>query len=97
MESLDNNLIAIGYASITSGAASAFSLPSVPERARAAFVSVENQAARYRLDGADPTDVEGHLLAVGEALKLDPNELRSIRFRSTSTLNDTTLRVTYFG
>lgn len=85
----------VGYQSISGGTATAFGL-TAPSGAQAAFITVENQALRYRVDGVDPTDTEGHLAPVGDALWLDEYELSTWRARSTSTTNATTVRVTYY-
>ncbi len=93
-----SDLPAIGYASLSGGTASAFGLPNIPANALAAIVSVEDQAARYRLDsGGIPTAVEGHLLSVGSIIAIGAVHLRAVRFISTSGVQPTTLRVTYLG
>lgn len=86
----------VGYESITGGTTAAFGL-TVPVGAQAALVTVETQALRYRVDGTDPTNTEGHLSPAGDTLWLDVYELSRWRARSTSTTTATTVRVTYYA
>lgn len=66
-----------------------------PEFHNYAFVSVEDQPVRFRIDGGDPTGVEGHALAAGDTLTLEGGQqvasFRAIRDSSAST--DATIRV----
>ena len=45
------------------------------------FVTVEDAAVRFRLDGSAPTSTVGHLLEVGDVLELETmGELATARF-----------------
>ena len=64
-------------------------------RAAVAFITVETQAVRYRLDGQNPTASVGHALLAGDVLELDGfweiDKFRVIRRDGA----DSTLRVSY--
>jgi len=61
---------------------------------QAAIVTVETEAIRCRLDGVDPTAVEGHLLQPGDVLELTSSrDLLHVRFISTGV--DAKLHVSY--
>lgn len=66
-----------------------------PEFHNYAFVTVEDQPIRFRLDGADPTDVEGHRLAAGDTLTIEGGQqvasFKAIRDSAASA--DATIRV----
>lgn len=62
---------------------------------RYAFVTVETAQVRFTIDGTAPTTTVGHLLEIGDILKLDSAEdlaaFRAIRTGSTSA----TIHCTY--
>lgn len=60
-----------------------------------AFVTVENAAVRYRVDGLAPTAAVGHQLLVNDIMEFaDSGRLRFVRFIRRDGL-DATLRVSY--
>lgn len=60
------------------------------------LLSLEDAAIRYRLDGEDPTTLEGHVLASGDVLSLR-GALALQQFRAVKdTITSGVLRVTYF-
>lgn len=66
-----------------------------PRPAFEAYVTVETDKVRYRLDGTDPTSTTGHELAAGDTLTITgTNNIRRAKFIRSGT-GDATLRVTY--
>lgn len=60
-----------------------------------AFITVENGAVRFRMDGTAPTASQGHELDVGDSLTLDSrDQIERIRFIRRNGV-DATLRVSY--
>ena len=60
-----------------------------------AFVTVESAAVRFRTDGTDPTAAIGHVLEVGDTLKLKGrDDLQKVKFIRRDGVS-ATLRVTY--
>jgi len=55
---------------------------------KSAFLTLETAQIRYRTDGTNPSATVGHLLEVGETLKLtsidEMNKFRAIRTGATS-------------
>jgi len=49
-----------------------------------ALITVETQPVRFRMDGVDPTAVEGHLLNVGDVLELEGGTA-VLQFRAIQT------------
>lgn len=70
--------------------------PGVARRARAAFLTVEGNAIRVRMDGAAPTAAVGHLLSPGDMLLVEGVEsvkrLKMIRQGAA----DGTVNITYY-
>ena len=67
------------------------------EIAGAVFITVETTNVRYRIDGGNPTDVEGHLLSVAAYQNLwlsDPSSIRNFRVLSTGA--NATLIITFY-
>ena len=60
-----------------------------------AFITVESNQIRYRIDSGVPTATVGHVLNAGDILELDTkDELMEIRFIRTGGA-DATIRVSY--
>lgn len=61
-----------------------------------AFLTVETDAIRYRIDGTDPTSSEGHQVASGGTIyladKVSCEQLKMIRVTT-----DATVKVTHYG
>lgn len=85
----------ITVSSTALGFTTATAFPTGLPPADAAFVSVETDSIRYRVDGLNPTDTVGHLVASGGSFwvygTLNCRKLRMIR-----VTNDATIRVTYY-
>ena len=65
------------------------------DHANEAFVTVESGAVRFRADGTDPTAAIGHVLEVGDTLRLESqNDLQKVRFIRRDGVS-ATLRVSY--
>lgn len=62
----------------------------------AAYITVETNPIRYRIDGTDPTTAEGHLVAANEYIWL-ANETAISNLKMIATGADATVRVTHFG
>lgn len=60
-----------------------------------AFITCEGSDIRYRFDGGDPTNEEGHYLSDGESLILDSHH-NIVQFRAIREGDrDAVLRITY--
>lgn len=66
------------------------------KRAVKAFITVESQPVRFRIDGTDPTAAVGHPLAAGDSISIEGEQnvsrLRLIR----SGASDATVQVTLY-
>ena len=61
-----------------------------------ALITVESHPMRYRLDGTDPTDTEGHLVDDGDTIVLT-SAADIAGFSAIRTTGDSaTIRVTYY-
>jgi hypothetical protein len=67
---------------------------TVPAAATVALVTAGANAIRYRLDGNDPTASVGHYVAANGNLEVFINDLKAVRFISTT--GTSVLFVTYF-
>ena len=68
---------------------------AMSEVAQVAFITIESQAVRYRIDGQDPTASVGHVIEAGGTLELEgPWELDKFRVIRRDA-SDATARVTY--
>ena len=57
-----------------------------------AFITLETDEVRYRVDGTDPTASEGHKLSPGDTLTLEGgNAIRN--FRAIRVTSDATIRI----
>ena len=84
-----------GFESITVSSTALPFTASAVESKTEAFVTVESQAVRYRVDGQVPTATVGHVLEAGAVLTLSgPWELDKFRVIRRDA-SDATLRVTY--
>ena len=83
------------YESITvAGTAIGFTAATM-DQAVEALVTVEAGAVRFRADGTDPTAAVGHVLEVGDVLKVrSQNDLQKIRFIRRDAVS-ATLRVSF--
>lgn len=58
-----------------------------------AYITVDDDSIRYRIDGGDPTTVLGHLALSGDVIELqNADEIRN--FRAIRVSNDAILQVT---
>jgi hypothetical protein len=85
--------------SVAVGLASASPSLTAGSSVRRAFISVEDDDVRWRADGTNPTDSEGHLVEVGDYLSfMDRNYddlLTKIRFIRVTA--DAKLKISYFN
>ena len=65
-------------------------------RAEGVLITVEGDQIRWRDDGTDPTDTEGHLANPGSTIELDGRN-RVEKFRAIRVTTDATLRVSYLA
>lgn len=86
---------AFGYEALTITNAAAVALTQATyEGALKAEITVEDNNVRYRLDGTDPTTIEGHELAPGDILVLDfTADIFNASFIAEA--GDAVIRVTY--
>ena len=83
------------FESITVSSTALALTENLSEVASLAFITVESQAVRYRIDGQDPTASVGHVIEAGGNLTLEgPWELDKFRVIRRDA-SDATLRVTY--
>lgn len=59
------------------------------------FITCEQASIRFRVDGADPTSTDGHILSAGNTLTLETYEVAS-KFKAISLGTQSILQVTYF-
>jgi hypothetical protein len=86
----------IGFQKLTvSNLAVGFTLPASPVT-RAAILTVETDAIRFRLDGSDPDASSGHIVAKDDSLELTNVQMVQ-NFKAIRVTNDATLNITYFG
>ena len=73
--------------------------PTLPDKAKRAFITAETQAVRWRADGTAPTADEGHVLAADDSISFTGANYRqlleNIQFIATSA-GDGALKITYF-
>jgi len=73
--------------------------PTLPARAKRAFITCETQAVRWRADGTPPSSTEGHVLAKDDSISFTGIDYRQllerIEFIATSS-GDGALKITYF-
>jgi len=86
---------AVTVSNVAVGFTAATIVPSGAAPARCAAITAENASCRFRIDGANPTAADGHLLNSGDSLVLwETNNLQ--RFRAIRTAGvDAMLRITY--
>ena len=91
----------VDYESITVNTAIGFTAAKIVlpisgsgRQADFAFVSVETDQIRYRLDGVAPTSSEGHLVSVGDSFEINGALLVS-QFLAIKVTNNATIKVTY--
>lgn len=74
---------------------SAVALPSIPEDAAGALITVEDQPIRATWDGTTPTSSVGHKYIDGDAFAI-ASRADLLRFRAIrSSSSDATLQITY--
>ena len=92
-----------GYATLavsTTAVALPAALSGTKENAQAAYVTVETNSVRYRVDGVDPTATEGHLMpaTVGPETGLwIYGSMNVVRARFIRASADGTVKVTYYS
>src|SRR5262245_26751354 len=67
---------------------------SVYQTARYAEITIEGDPLRFTVDGTPPTAAIGHLVSVGDIIRLDANE-DLVRFRAITTGAASVLCATY--
>lgn len=82
----------------STGITAAILRPSATQmEAQWAFITVETNQVRFRIDGTDPTASAGHVIAAGSSILLrGANTLRNLRFIDTAA-GASTVRVTTFA
>ncbi|GBF73224.1 putative SGNH/GDSL hydrolase family protein [Paenibacillus sp. 598K] len=85
----------VGHETLTLNSMAA-GLASIPEGATKAALTVEDNAARYWLDGSNPTVTAGHKLDPGDRLSLDSRS-QVDKFRAIAVSGSSRLQVSYFG
>jgi hypothetical protein len=84
-----------GYESVTVadtaiGITAALLLPSTGHKQTNAWITVEGAPIRFRIDGTDPTAVEGHLVDTGEQIEVtgyrNLQRFRAIRTAAFATV-----------
>jgi len=62
---------------------------------KAAYITVEDNTIRYRIEGGDPDANDGHLVYATQSIYfVDPKSLRELRMIATG--NDAIIIVTYY-
>ena len=73
--------------------------PTLPDRAKRAFITCEDNQVRWRSDGTDPTKTEGHSLAADDSISFTGidyrQQLENMRFIRTDD-GDGKIKITYF-
>ena len=57
------------------------------------FVTIDTNAIRFRCDGINPTDAEGHYMAAGDSIVLSGTQ--ALNFKAIRVTNDAYARVSY--
>ena len=88
------NYTTVGYESLTVGDA-ALGFASIPTTAVRAFITVEDAAIRFRVDGDAPTTLEGHVVNESDIILIesvsDIEDFQAIRDDAV----DAVLKITY--
>ena len=64
-------------------------------RATAAFVTLETAQVRFRYDGTNPTSSEGHLMDIGDSIRIKgPNNIKNFKAIRTGSTSGV-LKVTF--
>lgn len=84
-------VVSFQTATITTAA----NLPTIPDTAVYAMVTIDGTSVRVRSDGTSPTTTVGHLYTSGSHLEISKPELANIEFVAVS--GSATLSVTYYG
>ena len=94
---IEHDAPASGFETITVTAAAAVGLTSASYSGkRGCFITVEDNAIRYRYDGSDPTDTSGHLIAVGEGRRfMHPTILSTLKMIGQAG-GTATVQVSYY-
>jgi len=73
--------------------------PTLPARAKRAFITCETYPARWRADGTAPTQTTGHVLAKDDSISFTGTDYRQLleRIQFIGTASGTAaLKITYF-
>lgn len=89
----------LAVADAAAGVGLADGTPTLPAKAKRAYITCETQAVRWRADGDAPTQTEGHTLAKDDSISFTGANYRQllekILFRQTSS-GAGALKITYF-
>lgn len=76
----------------------ASSTPALPAKAKRVYITCETDAIRWRADGTDPTDSEGHPLAANASISFTGANYRSLleSIKFIRVTADAALKITYY-